>query len=141
MTNKKYVPSPCKKDCPDRFVGCKLECKRHKIYEKLKRYKTNQTVLFNEVQDNNIKEYNGYRFLRSGKIKGIYVDDLKTTDTGSIIKVSLNDNGVAKTYSLNKLIYKIFNGKSDFNDSKIKIVHKDGNYKNCSFDNLVAYIK
>ena len=25
-------------------------------------------------------------FLRSGKIKGIYVEDLKTTDTGSVIK-------------------------------------------------------
>lgn len=79
--------------------------------------------------------------MRSGKVKGIFVDNLKTFDTGSIIKISLNDNGVSKTYSLNKLIYKLFNGKSDFSDSKIKIVHKDGNYKNCSFDNLVAYIK
>ena len=139
----KSISCPCKKDCADRCDGCRLECKKYEIYEKLKRYKDNKknTILHNEKQDYNIKEYKGYKFLRSGVVKGIFVDNLKLIDTGRVIRIGLCDNGVIEKYNLDMVIYKLFNGRNDFNDDKIKIIHKDGNYKNCGFDNLVCEIK
>lgn len=142
MQNKKSgIPCPCKPDCENKCDRCKLECKKYSIYDKLKRYEKNKAILHNAKQDYYIKEYKGYRFLRNGVVKGIMVDNLKLIDTGRIIKVSLSDGGIDIRYNLDMLIYKLFNGKYDFNDKKIKIVHKDGNYRNCSFDNLESVIK
>lgn len=136
---KNVIPSPCKQDCPNRCFGCKVSCKKYEIYEKI----TNQLnskykigIEMNKKQDEFIREYNGYRFLKNGIVKGIVVQNLKLQDTGTKIRVNLSDNGVQRIYSLDKVIYKIFTGKHDFIDTKIKIIHKDGNYKNCSFDNL-----
>ena len=61
MQNKKsVVPCPCKSDCPDRCDGCKLECKKFGIYEKLKKYEENKRkneLIHKELQH---KEYNTY---------------------------------------------------------------------------------
>ena len=142
MQNKKSgIPCPCKKDCADRCDGCKLECKKFGIYEKLKRYENNKIVLNNAKQDYYIREYKGYRFLRSGTVKGITVDNLKLIDTGRVIRIGLSDGGTVEKYNLDMVIYKLFNGRNDFNDDKIKIIHKDGDYKNCGFDNLTSEIK
>ena len=135
MMNKS-IPSPCKKDCENRCYGCRNECKKYKVYEMLKKHETNKTILYNTRQENGVKEYKGYRFLRSGIVKGILVDNLKLIDTGKNIRVSLSDDDIDSRYNLDMIIFKIFNGKYDFTDNKIKIIHKDGNYKNCSFDNL-----
>ena len=90
----KSIPCPCKSDCVDKCDGCRLKCKKFGIYEKLKRYETNKTVSNNAKQDYYIKEYKGYRFLRSGVVKGVMVDNLKLIDTGRVIKVSLSDDGM-----------------------------------------------
>lgn len=135
MMNKS-IPCPCKSDCVDKCDGCRLKCKKFGIYEKLKRYETNKTVSNNAKQDYYIKEYKGYRFLRSGVVKGVMVDNLKLIDTGRVIKVSLSDDGMDNRYNLDMVMYKLFNGRNDFNDDKIKIIHKDGDYKNCCYDNL-----
>ena len=136
QSEKSVIPCPCKKDCADRCDGCKLECKKFGIYEKLKRYENNKIVLNNAKQDYYIREYKGYRFLRSGTVKGITVDNLKLIDTGRVIRIGLSDGGTVEKYNLDMVIYKLFNGRNDFNDDKIKIIHKDGDYKNCSFNNL-----
>ena len=50
MQNKKSViPCPCKKDCADRCDGCKLECKKFEVYEKIKSAIIN-SWLFNKVR-------------------------------------------------------------------------------------------
>lgn len=144
MKNKKKgIPCPCKKDCVDRCEGCRLKCKKFEIYEKLKRYEGNKKkneLIHNVKQDYYIREYKGHRFLRNGVVKGIIADNLKLIDTGKAIKIGLYDNGVTEKYNLDVMIYKLFNGRNDFNDDKIKIIHKDGDYKNCCFDNLVSEI-
>ena len=56
MQNKKSViPCPCKKDCADRCDGCKLECKKFGIYEKLKRYEEGKKK--NEELEIKFEEY------------------------------------------------------------------------------------
>lgn len=34
----RIIPSPCKKDCVERKCHCQLNCKKYKIYEKIKLY-------------------------------------------------------------------------------------------------------
>ena len=60
QSEKSVIPCPCKKDCADRCDGCKLECKKFRIYEKLKRYeegKKKNELIYKELQR---KEYNTY---------------------------------------------------------------------------------
>ena len=76
--------------------------------------------------------YRKFKYSRTQRALAVGVSE----DTGTKIRINLNDNGVKRIYSLDKVIYKIFTGKHDFADTKIKIIHKDGNYKNCSFYNL-----
>lgn len=42
MQNKKGIPYPCTKDCVNRCEGCRLECKKYSMYEKLKKYEENK---------------------------------------------------------------------------------------------------
>ena len=63
MQNKKSgIPCPCKKDCADRCDGCRLECKKFGIYEKLKRYEEKKKK--NELK---YKKYNTYNIRVSRK--------------------------------------------------------------------------
>ena len=55
QSEKSVIPCPCKKDCADRCDGCKLECKKFGIYEKLKRYEEKKKK--NELK---YKKYNTY---------------------------------------------------------------------------------
>ena len=61
IQNKKSgIPCPCKSDCADRCDGCRLECKKFGIYEKLKRYeekKKKNELIHKELQR---KRYNTY---------------------------------------------------------------------------------
>ena len=53
QSEKSVIPCPCKKDCADRCDGCKLECKKFGIYEKLKRYeevKNKNKLIHKEIQ-------------------------------------------------------------------------------------------
>ena len=67
QSEKSVIPCPCKKDCADRCDGCKLECKKFGIYEKLKRYeegKKKNELIYKELQR---KEYNTYNIRVSRK--------------------------------------------------------------------------
>ena len=55
QSEKSVIPCPCKKDCADRCDGCKLECKKFEIYEKLKRYEEGKKR--NQLK---CKKYNTY---------------------------------------------------------------------------------
>ena len=55
MMNKS-IPCPCKKDCVNRCDGCRLQCKKFGIYEKLKRYE--EIKRKNELEH---KECNTYK--------------------------------------------------------------------------------
>ena len=60
QNKKKGVPCLCKKDCADRCDGCRVKCKKYKVYEKLKRYeakKRKNELIHKELQS---KEYNAY---------------------------------------------------------------------------------
>lgn len=55
MQNKKSIPCPCTRDCVDRCDGCKLECKKFGIYEKIKRH-----IEFKKRNELKYKKYNTY---------------------------------------------------------------------------------
>lgn len=40
----KLIPSPCKKDCPNRTATCKIDCKKYQAYEKIKLYQDKKQV-------------------------------------------------------------------------------------------------
>ena len=54
IQNKKSgIPCPCKSDCADRCDGCRLECKKFEVYEKIKRYeevKNKNKLIHKEIQ-------------------------------------------------------------------------------------------
>lgn len=52
MMNKS-IPCPCKSDCVDRCDGCKLECKKYEVYEKIKRH-----IEFKKRNELKYKKYN-----------------------------------------------------------------------------------
>jgi hypothetical protein len=133
---------PCRKCTYEtgRQVGCRPKCIRLLYYELTNKCSNKPNIRHNcnKAKELRLGEFRGHTFYPDGNVGCVNNNIkkyLKINYIRGIPHVSLCENGIDKTYRLDKAMYRAYNPWFNV-DSNIELIHIDGNEKNCGIRNL-----